>query len=199
MNTQTPGPIDTLHESTLGPDAGSLDPTDGREINDWKSRYPQEAKSQIRHEAWYIFVIFAASLVLILLTWQDVLAQILSVSQENNSILQRYAYYCFAGLLGATVYSMKYLYRVVARGWWHEDRKLWRYMSPFIGLALSFIIGCLIESKFVPLGTKSSAAAIIGVGFLVGYFADQAIGKLHDIADVIFGPTGTKRPSAQHK
>lgn len=188
----------SLSEIPQGPDVGSLDPTDGRGVNEWQSRYPKEAKTQIRQEAWFIFLTLVIALALIFATWQDAFAQLLSVPPTDGETLQKYAYYSFSGLLGGSVYGMKYLYRVVARGWWHEDRKLWRYMSPFIALALSFAIGALIEGKFMSVGTKTNAAALVGTGFLVGYFADQAIGKLHDIADVIFGPTGKKQSPPHH-
>jgi len=33
----------------------------------------------------------------------------------------------------------------------------------------------------------SKSAVIVGVGFLVGYFSDSAIGKLTEIANTLFG------------
>jgi hypothetical protein len=175
-----------------GPDVGTLDPTDGREKYEWKSEYPEQAKSQIRRECWYIAIVLAASLILIFLTWQDAFAHILSLSGDDAITFRKYSYYCFSGLLGGSVYGMKYLYRVVARGYWHEDRKPWRYLSPYIALAISFAFGALIDGRFVSVNAQVQGAAIIGIGFLVGYFADRAIGKLHDIADVLFGHSGSR-------
>ncbi len=179
-----------------GPDVGSSDPTDGRGKTDWQSRYPAEAKSQIRVECWYIVILLGISLFLIFATWQNLIAHYLSLSGGSAALFRKYSYYSFAGLLGGTVYGMKYLYRVVARGYWHEDRKPWRYMSPFIALAISFAFGALIDGKFVSVNAEIRASTVIGIGFLVGYFADRAIGKLHDIADVVFGHSGP-RPKEQ--
>jgi hypothetical protein len=183
-----------------GPDVGSSDPSDGRKKYEWASRYPKEAKSQIRKECLYIVFLLAISLLLIYATWQDVIAQRLSLSGASVTSFRKYSYYCFSGLLGGTVYGMKYLYRVVARGYWHEDRKPWRYLSPYIALAISFAFGALIDAKFVSVESELRASAIIGIGFLVGYFADRAIGKLHDIADVVFGYSGPRsKDQAPHK
>ena len=188
-------------ESIDGPDVGTLDPTDGKSRYDWKSRYPEEVKSQIRREAWYILILLFIALALIFLTWRDVLANMFSLPAGSAATLRKYCYYCFSGLLGGAVFGMKYLYRVVARGYWHEDRQLWRYLSPFIALAVSFAFGTLIDGKFMSVGTQSNGAAIVGFGFLIGYFADQATGKLHEIAGVLFGNSSVKpkEPHSHHK
>lgn len=133
---------------------------------------------------------------MIFATWLNIIAYYIShhvcLTSASAQVFRKYSFYCFSGLLGGTVYGMKYLYRVVARGYWHEDRKAWRYMSPFIALAISFAFGALIDGKFITINNEMRASSIIGIGFLVGYFADRAIGKLHDIADVVFGQPGSK-------
>src|SRR3546814_6990402 len=45
-------------------------------------------------------------------------------------VFNRYSYLFFSGVLGGTLFGLKYLYKVVARGWWNEDRELWRFFSP---------------------------------------------------------------------
>lgn len=180
-------------EQNGGPDVGTADPTDGRQKNDWESKYPKAAKSQILCECWYIFALLIVSLALIFITWRNIIGNYLDLSGTSLEQFRQFSYYSFSGLLGGTVYGMKYLYRVVARGFWHEDRKPWRYMSPFIALAISFVFGAMIDGKFVTMTTPIKSSVIVGVGFLVGYFADRAIGKLHDIADVIFGHAAQKQ------
>lgn len=188
-------------EPIAGPDAGNLDPTDGRKKFDWQSGYPVEAKSQIQCEAWYILILLFIALALIFATWMDVFAQIFSLPAGSAATLRKYCYYSFSGLFGGTVFGMKYMYRVVARGYWHEDRKLWRYQSPFIALAVSFAFGTLIDGRFMSVGTQTNGAAIVGLGFLIGYFADDATGKLHEIAGVLFGKASvkSKEPPPHHK
>lgn len=180
------------NEPVAGPDVGNLDPTDGRKKFDWESRYPSDAKFQIRCQAWYILILLFVALALIFATWMDVFTQLLSLPPSGAATLRKYCYYSFSGLFGGTVFGMKYMYRVVARGYWHEDRNLWRYQSPFIALAVSFAFGTLIDGKFMSVGAHTSGAAIVGLGFLIGYFADDATGKLHEIAGVLFGKASAK-------
>ena len=186
-------------ESVMGPDVGNLDPTDGRQKFDWKSRYPEEAKSQIHYEAWYILILLFIALALIFATWMDVFEKMFTLSAEGSATLRKYCYYSFSGLFGGTVFGMKYLYRVVARGYWHEDRKVWRYQSPFIALAVSFAIGTLIDGRFMSVGAQTNGASIVGLGFLIGYFADDATGKLHEIAGVLFGRSSVKAKESPHQ
>ncbi|MFZ1058044.1 MAG: hypothetical protein WAP47_02505 [Candidatus Rokuibacteriota bacterium] len=146
---------------------------------------------RIRTEACYVVLLLFASLILILLSWKGVLGDLLGVTGADATTLRKYAIYSFAGLLGGAVFGVKYLYRVVARGYWHVDRRLWRYLSPLNALALAFVMGAALEASFVSARGPSSTGAIVTFGFMVGYFADQAIAKLHEIATAMFG-TATK-------
>lgn len=185
-------PQRTPPQPTLGPDAGTQDPTDGREKWQWQSGYPDNAKFQIRLEAWYVLIMLMLSLGLIFATWMGLFTHWFSLSGKSAATLRMYCYYSFAGMFGGTVFGMKYLYRVVARGYWQQDRRLWRLQSPFIALGVSFAFGALIEGRFMPVGTHTSGAAIVGLGFLIGYFADDATGKLHEIASILFGKSSSK-------
>ena len=175
----------------LGPDVGTGDPTDGRQRFDWRSHYPDDARTQIRWEAYYVVALLFLSLVLIFASWRGVIADVLSVSGDPAATLKKFAIYTFSGLLGGAVFGIKYLYRVVARGYWHVDRKLWRYLSPLNSSALAFVMGAAVEAGFVSVDAASSTKGVVAFGFLVGYFADQAISKLHEIATAMFG-TATK-------
>lgn len=172
-----------------GPDVGTADPTDGRAPLDWNSRYPPDARKQIRLEALYTVGLFGLSLLLIFLTWKGTFGSWLYVRPDEAVTFKKYCYYAFSGLLGGTVFGIKYLYRVVARGYWHVDRRLWRFLSPLAGLGVAFALGALFEASLIAVRTPTSGAAIVGVGFLIGYFADAAVGKMHEIADVLFGTT----------
>lgn len=172
-----------------GPDIGTGDPTDGRDVMEWKSRYPDEARGQIRLEATYVASLFFASLLLILATWKGIPGELAGVTGSDAAILKKYCLFGFSGLLGGTIFCIKYLYRVVARGYWNVDRRLWRLFSPLTALGVAFAMGALIDASFISLRAPSSGAGIVGIGFLVGYFADPAVAKMHEIAEVLFGTT----------
>lgn len=175
------------------PNAGTRDPTDGRARYDWKTRYPRKAKCEILLESIYLSIIFFISFFLIFTIWKGWFSSLILVSAEDILILKKYGYYALSGMLGGITFSIKYLYRVVARGYWHQDRRIWRLMSPFQAMTLSFIMGAMIDASFIPAQRPTSGAATISIGFLVGYFADEAIGKMYEIAKVIFGRTASPK------
>lgn len=166
----------------------SNDPTDGREKHSWKSKYPEEAKTEIRCEAVYLAVMFVLSFVLILCVWNGLHeAMISAMSPERLQVFRKYAFYSVAGMLGGSVFGIKFFYRVVARGYWHQDRRIWRVMSPFLGMGLAFVVGSMLECGVIHFEKLSSTPGIVSIGFLVGYCADTASAKMIDIANAIFG------------
>ena len=42
--------------------------------------------------------------------------------------------------------------------------------------------------------TLAHPPVVVGIGFLVGYFSDSAIGKLNEIATTVFGGSGKRYP-----
>lgn len=179
-------------DEDAGPDVGTADPTDSRQHYDWKSKYPIDVQKKIKFEAWYLVAFLLGSLVLIFLTWRNAIAPFLNIPEESYPLFRKFSYYMFSGLLGGTTFATKYLYRAVARGWWHEDRRLWRFLSPFVALSLSFAFGTLVDGKFMSVAGQSHTPSIIAFGFLIGYFADHAAAKLHEIAMVLFGHTASR-------
>ncbi|MES2353130.1 MAG: hypothetical protein V4568_01810 [Pseudomonadota bacterium] len=175
--------------ATTTPDIGTADPTDNRKPYEWRSRYDGEARVQIKSDGIYVASVLFLSLVLIFVSWKGIPANLLLVIDNDAIQLKKYCLYSFSGLLGGTVYGIKYLYRVVARGYWHVDRQLWRYLSPWNAMALAFVMGALKEASYVSTPTPTSSATVVSIGFMTGYFADLAIAKLHDIAVVLFGTT----------
>src|SRR3546814_5851912 len=85
----------------------------------------------------------------------------------------------FSGVLGGTLFGLKYLYKVVARGWWNEDRELWRFFSPLLAGGLAFAVGALADAGLFgfKVGENQSAASFVSWGFIAGYFADSASRK----------------------
>lgn len=166
------------------------DLTDGRAIGDWKSRYDLDAKKIINLERNYLIVIFICSLLLPLI--MGILTKQFLVDIDSSyQPLKKYIAAFFGGVLGGTMYSAKWLVHSVAKNNWNEDRHLWRIFTPFVSGALAFCILLLIHSRVLDLANTDtlSISKSYGVGFLMGYFSDNAIGKLAEVAKVFFGST----------
>jgi hypothetical protein len=168
---------------------GSSDPTDGRKRWEWETRYPPQAVSEIRWEAIYLLILMFFALLVIFATWKEWVSNILSVPPESVLTLKQYTYYTASGMLGGVTFDIKYFYRSVARGWWHQDRRIWRMMSPFLAMTIALIVGAMIDAGLMATQASISGAASVTIGFLAGYFADHAVGKMYEIAMVIFGKT----------
>lgn len=175
------------------PNAGTGDPTDGRNEYEWESKYPKQAKIEIRLEAVYLFAIFLLSNFIIFAIWIGWVCNWLSLTPEQTSTFKRFAYYAVAGMLGGITFGIKYFYRVVARGFWHQDRRIWRLMSPFLSMTIALVVGLMIDASIIASSSPSSATSFLVIGFLSGYFADQAIGKMYEIAEVIFGKSAATK------
>ena len=175
--------------SRTEPNAGTSDPTDGRKPYQWKSCYPEweDARKEIFWEAVFLFFIYFFSLFLLYANWRGWICLWLSSWGLNAATLKKYAYYASAGMHGGIIFGMKYFYRVVARGWWHQERRYWRIMSPFISMSIALIVGAMIDASVMTAHKPVNGASIVSVGFLAGYFADEAVGKMYEIAAVIFG------------
>lgn len=175
--TTTQHPLDDLND-------------DGRDIGSWKSRWTREAIIQIRIDAIYVGSVLLLVLGALVLTWRgDVYATLAGDCLRcNEHKFQLFLYMFLGGMLGGTLFGLKYLYKVVARGLWNIDRRLWRLFSPFISGALSLTIGALLDSGLLGIAPQSdSITYYFSVGFITGYFADSATGKMQEIATTIFG------------
>jgi hypothetical protein len=172
------------------------DPTDGRDFYEWQSRYPNDAKIQIRYEAAYVILILFAVPLLLFLIWKGAFKEFLSLDEQQYHTFARYCYAWLGGTLGGTLYDLKWLYHSVARGIWHVERRLWRLFTPHISGGHAFAVVVLMSSglfKIFDVSELSRAPVVLAVGFLVGYFSDSAIGKLTEIANTLFGSSGGKR------
>jgi hypothetical protein len=193
QNTHNPKdenpPVATMgkHKPHMEPYAYAGDPTDGRMRYDWRSCYEPMARKEIRCESAWLFLMFIVSFILIYLSWVGWIGPALSLPPKQCDTIRKYALFAASGMLGGVVFGMKYFYRVVARGAWHQDRRMWRLLSPLIAMAIAFIIGAMIDASFITTRNSISSAAIVTIGFLSGYFADEAVGKMYEIASVIFG------------
>ena len=170
---------------------------DDRNKWDWKSRWDNEATKNIQVDAIYVGFVFLLTLLAIILTWRGTTFTWVSIDCAScvRSRFDQFAYFFLGGMLGGTLFGIKYLYKVVARGRWNLDRRLWRVFSPFISGGLALAIGTLIDSGIFGLAVKSpTASSYLSLGFVSGYFADNALAKMQEIAETIFGTPERHKP-----
>lgn len=166
---------------------------DGREPFVWESRYPAQALEQIWFELGWLVLIFGASLFLIFANWKGWLTLRLCQPGDNRELLKRYIYFAAAGVLGSVTFGTKFFYHAVAKGLWYQDRRAWRYLSPVIAISVALIVGIMADNSVLSGVNVNSGRSAIFLGFLAGYFADEAVGKMYQIANVIFGRDSAKR------
>jgi len=163
------------------------DPTDGRPVGVWRTRYEPEAWPYIRKEACYVGLMIIAIAVMIVCIRFDFFG-LLAIPPS----IKKLTYAWIGGTLGGTLFSTKWLYHSVARNLWNQDRFLWRIFTPHISGALAFSFILLISSGIISLFSPAAMEknnAVFGFSFLIGYFSDSAIAKLTEIANTIFGAT----------
>jgi len=162
------------------------EPADRRGIGEWETRYNDPlAKKAIRFEAIYLALVLLVCLVSILLIY-------LNQSYLNHKPIKIFLGGLVGGVFGGTMFSIKWLYHSVAKWIWNIDRRLWRLFTPWLsgGLSLAFLL--LIDSNLVSVFNKEALNSIttcVGLGFLIGYFSDNAAAKLSDLAYTLFGTT----------
>lgn len=186
-------------ETAKAPDASSSaqssSATDGvnsdhRKEGHWESRWCAAARKEIRVDAIYVGAVFVITILALFLTWRGTTFYVLAYGCEVCSSVKfnQYAFFFLGGLLGGTMFGVKYLYKVVARGYWNIDRRLWRVFSPFLSGGAALAIGGLLDSGMLGLSIKSASMSFyFSLGFISGYFADSALAKMQEIADTVFG------------
>jgi hypothetical protein len=179
---------------------GQADPTDDRERYDWKTRYDDpRAKQEIIREAVYLALLLFGLPLLMVIFWLEYPKDLLHLTDEKYKPVLKYALAWLAGSLGGVLFDVKFLYHSVARGLWHQDRRLWRIFTPHISGGLSFFVLALVASgalRIFDSKATDSPSLIIGLGFLVGYFSDSAVAKLSEVAETLFG---TIRAKEKHR
>lgn len=180
-----------IHKGGASAFLGDL--TDGREKGDWKSRYvDEEAQKAIKYEKNYLFVIITLNIAISILIG-ILLAYVLP--EGTCKIFRKYIFAFLGGVMGGTVFSIKWLIHSVAKNTWNRDRRLWRLFTPIVSGVLGFVVILLLSTKILAISNLNSADIhkCYGIAFLIGYFSDNAIGKLTEIAQVFFGSSNGRK------
>ena len=152
----------------------------------------------MKKEAIYIAIILIIAfslLIFIVGGLIDKVGNLIGLEAKKTASLEGVIIYFFSGLLGGTIFGLKYFYRVVSRGYWSQDRKYWRFFSPWISACVAFVVGCMVLSGYINATQAQSFAAEICVGFITGYFADEAVGKMSEVATALFGSNSKTDPN----
>jgi hypothetical protein len=118
----------------------------------------------------------------------------LGLSEARWMAISHWMYAWLGGLLGGSLFAMKWMYHSVAKGLWNQDRRLWRIFTPLLSAGVGFTVVVLSASRVLPLfgadvvGTNAGA---VGISVFIGYFSDQAISRLADLAE---GHLGRRAP-----
>jgi hypothetical protein len=171
---------------------------DGRLTGEWKSRYVSRAWFQIGVEFLLLFLYLAVAnyfLISAITEKPEAVARdgfIYStlfgvyVSEENA----KWIALALAGFVGGAVFDLKWMYHSVAKGIWNVDRCLWRIIVPFNSAMVSLFTGFLFNSGIVPFFKNESFDnyyVLLGFGFVFGYFSDNILAALQNLAKKAFG------------
>ena len=160
-------------------------PDDGHSLWEWGTKYDGDAWKSIWFDFIYLMVLLLLALVALYLLYADHLylwhAKV-SANTPDPIMFKKEMYCILMGFLGGITYSIKILYKTVARGKWHKDRLLWRLATPWVSLVFAIVVASLMTQQIFSM---SNYAAIL-IGFFAGYFSESAIGKLYEIAGILF-------------
>lgn len=158
--------------------------TDERCQGDWKSRYSKKKVRIIQIiEAIYLFLIVTVSFVAIFLNYTGALENWFNISDAKQTYFSRVLTCAICGLLGGDIFDMKWFYKSIAHGFWNLDRIYWRIFTPIISMSFAFCLACIFSDNIIIHGDGFSASTL---GFLSGYFSDEAVGKMAEVAKVLF-------------
>lgn len=108
-----------------------------------------------------------------------------------------------SGIIGACIWSLYALsLHVSAAQDFDSSWVAWYLARPLLGAGLAGSLYALLRAGLFSPTSGPSATDVVGVaalGFLVGLFAENAIHKLHDIADTLFGNPPSSPPTTSSK
>ena len=188
MNEPSPGGNE--HKAA---DWAPFDYTDGKHKGQWKTEYPPEARKCIRLETLYLILLAGSCLYGVFWVIQKSDSFASNSTQGVGQLSQTCLGFLgalFAGTLGGCSFGIKCMYHFVAKRMWHEDRRLWRLLTPPLSGILSLFMAFLVASGLLEIFDSTfieHLTRVIAFSFLTGYFSDKALAKMADVADTLFG------------
>ncbi len=150
----------------------------------WASRYPDDAWKRIKLEGVFLACIpLLGALVIAILLLGEFAAH-----PTVRAIL-----ICgLGGITGSWMYSVRVYVHSVMRGHWRTDYVVERLTTPFTGVFLAVSAYTLIETGMLGITfnikqDSDRAFYMYAVGFFVGLFSEDVMGKLTGIAKNFFG------------
>ena len=95
-----------------------------------------------------------------------------------------------SGIIGGASFSLKWLYHSVAKWIWNTDRILWRAIVPLLSGILALFVSAMISSGIVSVFNAEffmNFYGALGGGFFIGYFSDNVLASLQNLAVKWFG------------
>lgn len=148
----------------------------------------KEDKNQIIFEFFYLIVIFAIAILLLLSI--QLYGEEIGINHNNKLMI----FSVLGGFLGGWIYDAKWFYRVTARGKnnqydfpWQPHKFYWRILTPFLSALVAFNTYLLACSDFIPIiiKNKDTAKTAFSLCFLLGYFSDLVLSRLAGWAEKI--------------
>lgn len=170
---------------------------DHRRRGEFKTRYDATAWRQIAAEFAYLILILG--LCAVALIWIGYVVG--ATSPEDRREFWIIAYprdrsfllgltVALSGIVGGTAFSLKWLYHSVAKWAWNTDRVFWRLIVPFLSGILAFFVAAMITAGIVSVFNAdffSNFYGALGGGFFIGYFSDNVLAALQNLAVKWFG------------
>jgi hypothetical protein len=173
------------------------DLVDHRRRGQFKSRYPKSALWQIALEFAYLFLLLSLAVAGLLFIGYVAGAStpedsrsfgIISYPRDRSLLLVLTV--ALSGIVGGSAFALKWLYHSVAKWTWNCDRLWWRLIVPVLSGVLALFVSALVTTGtvavFNPNFFKSFYGAL-GGGFFIGYFSDNVLAALQNLAVKWFG------------
>lgn len=178
--------------------------TDGREPGDFETRYCWQAWIQIGIEFAFLVSVLGAIAYALLCIGALVAADSpadagslpfqLKYPEDRRFLI--WVSLALSGSAGGTAFALKWLYHSVAKWTWNRDRILWRLIVPILSGVFAVFVAFMVSAEIVPfLNSKAfdNFYRALGSGFLLGYFSDNVLAALQNLAIRWFGTVDSKR------
>ena len=181
---------------------------DHRQPGEYKTRYDSAAWRQIVAEFVYLILILGICAALLLAIGYIVGATspedhrqfwIITYPRDRSLLLSLTV--ALSGIVGGTAFSLKWLYHSVAKWAWNTDRIFWRIIVPFLSGILAFFVAAMITAGIVSVFNAaffSNFYGALGGGFFIGYFSDNVLAALQNLAVKWFGTVDKRYQRLAH-